>query len=441
MKRSRTAPLLLALALLAAEARPEAVTLTFNAEWNGTPVQLDSILVTDLIQGQDTMLYYPDTVLVLDLSTGIGELAGEERGIALCQNRPNPYGEFTAVELLLAEGGQVQLGVTDAMGRDMVGWRGRLLPGTHRFMCTGGVGTQVLWAASNGRRAALRMVGVGGNGAASLAYCGMGSAGLTRSLSAWAAGDSLRMTGYATLGGVLVVGASIFAAPAASDTYTFSFGTILGCDGGISSVTDIDGHNYPLVTIGGQCWMAENLRTTRYRNSDFIPNIEDSTAWAQLSTGAWCNYENNVGYDSVFGKLYNWYAATDARGVCPSGWHVPTDVEWQQMEGALGMPADDVVLPGDRGILQNIGGQLKSITWWDSPNVGANNSSGFSGLPGAMRYHNGNFGSLGSSGAWWTASDEGPETTWYRSFYSSGRGIIRFFLPKYYGLSLRCVRD
>lgn len=208
-----------------------------------------------------------------------------------------------------------------------------------------------------------------------------------------------------------------------------------------TTVTDIDGNVYPVVTIGSQCWMAANLKTTRYNDGSTIPNVTDNTAWTQLNSGAWCFYDNDPTNDAIYGKLYNWYAAANPN-ICPQGWHVPTDAEWQQLEAALGMPAGELgITSWYRGEAQNVGGKMKTITLWDAPNIGATNESGFSGLPGGGRQsENGDFTERGSDGSWWSTSESGAEYAWYRGLWMEA-GIGRDYDFKRFGSCLRCLRD
>lgn len=210
-----------------------------------------------------------------------------------------------------------------------------------------------------------------------------------------------------------------------------------------STVNDIDGNIYPTVQIGPQQWLAENLRTTRYQNGDMIPNIPGGPGWQSSTTGAWSNYDNDPNLDASHGKLFNWYAAIDTRGVCPLGWHVPTDTDWQQLENSLGMSATELGATGYRGTTQNVGGQMKRNTLWDIPNTGATNSSGFSGIPGGAINNNGNFlGTFETDGFWWSRSEEmGEFNAWYRSLNYANGGIKREYYPKNGGLCIRCVRD
>ena len=184
------------------------------------------------------------------------------------------------------------------------------------------------------------------------------------------------------------------------------------------------------VTIGNQQWMRENLDVLTYRNGDIIPQVTDPTAWAALTTGAWCYYNNDVANGAIYGKLYNWYAVNDPRGLAPTGWHVPSDAEWTTLETTLGGAAV-------------AGGKMKTTgtTRWYAPNTGATNESGFAGLPGGYRNYNGSFFSVGSSGYWWSSSENGTVDAWYRYLGYNVGGITRSNDYKLSGCSVRCLRD
>jgi hypothetical protein len=179
-----------------------------------------------------------------------------------------------------------------------------------------------------------------------------------RSLFTWTPGDALRYIGYATDAGV-VHSAAIEEVVVATATRVFELFAGIICQES-PTVTDIDGNVYRNVQIGGQCWMAANLKTTRYRDGTIIPNVTGNSAWTQLTTGAWAHYENSASYENPYGKLYNWYAAANPN-ICPQGWHVPTDSEWQQLESALGMPGSELGQIGYRGSSQNVGGKMPNI--------------------------------------------------------------------------------
>ncbi len=194
------------------------------------------------------------------------------------------------------------------------------------------------------------------------------------------------------------------------------------------TVTDIDGHTYLTIKIGEQWWMAENLKVTRYRNGDAIPNVTDENAWSNLRTGAYCDYDNSADNAATYGHLYNWYAVNDPRGLAPEGWHVPSDAEWQTLVDYLG--GESVA-----------GGKLKETARWSSPNTGATNESGFSALPGGFRSLSGNFYPIGTNATFWSSTESGGHNAWYRYLPYSSSGVFRYSNSRQGGFSVRCVRD
>lgn len=197
------------------------------------------------------------------------------------------------------------------------------------------------------------------------------------------------------------------------------------------TVTDIDGNVYNTVTIGTQVWMVENLKTTKYRDGTSIPNVTDNTDWSNLTTGANCDYNNTPSNADTYGKLYNWYAATDARNIAPTGWHVPSDEEWSTLTTFLG---GEIVA----------GGKLKEsgTTHWNSPNTDATNSSGFTALPGGARFGgSGAFNKIGGDGYWWTSSELSATNAVYRFMYYEYGSVTSIFTIKEQGFSVRCVKD
>lgn len=197
------------------------------------------------------------------------------------------------------------------------------------------------------------------------------------------------------------------------------------------SLTDQEGNVYKTIIIGSQEWMAENLKTSTFRNGDPIANEADGNLWVGLLTGAWCYYNNDSQFDCPYGKLYNWFAVTDSRNLCPSGWHVPTEAEWGTLTSFLG---DDFF---DNGKLKSTGFQ-----YWLSPNQQASNESGFSGLPGGRRYFNGSFNFIGSDGSWWSSNDiESGNISAPCFTLSYGVSNSLSNAEKIDGLSVRCLRD
>jgi len=210
-----------------------------------------------------------------------------------------------------------------------------------------------------------------------------------------------------------------------------------GCDEA-SYVTDIDGNVYKTVTIGDQEWMAENLKTSSYDNGDPIANVTDDTQWGSQTEGAWCSYENDQVNELMYGKLYNWYAVVDSRNVCPSGWHVPTDEDWTVLTDFLG---GDAVASGK---LKATGTLESGTGLWKDPNTDADNTSGFSGLPGGYRFGSGGFGFINEMGAWRSSTMpvERPERgAWSRFLNYNSTTVFRGHADLPLGLSVRCVRD
>jgi uncharacterized protein (TIGR02145 family) len=199
----------------------------------------------------------------------------------------------------------------------------------------------------------------------------------------------------------------------------------------IATVGDIDGNVYNSITLGTQVWMAENLKTTKYQNGDLIPNVTDNTTWTNLTTGAYCDYDNTPDISLTYGSLYNWYAVSDSRNVCPSNWHVPSDEEWTVLTNYLG--GDSVA-----------GGKLKEggLLHWNSPNTDATNETGFTALPGGMRYYTGPFGNIGGNGLWWSSSEINTDYAWGRNMAKGYSGVYvggNDIKPS--GFSVRCLQD
>ena len=185
-----------------------------------------------------------------------------------------------------------------------------------------------------------------------------------------------------------------------------------------------------LITIGTQTWTTKNLDVTTYRNGDAIPQVQDST-WITLTSGAWCYYENNTANGTTYGKLYNWYAVNDSRGLAPNGYHIPTVEEWSTLITYLG------------GQL-TAGSKMKEVgtSHWLSPNTGATNSSGFTGLPGGYRYDlDGYFYEIGDIGGWWSSSEFNTLYALSRSLSSNSAIVNFYYTDKKFGYSVRCLKD
>jgi uncharacterized protein (TIGR02145 family) len=211
----------------------------------------------------------------------------------------------------------------------------------------------------------------------------------------------------------------------------------------LETITDVDGNIYNIITIGSQVWMAENLKTTKYIDGTEIPNVTNSNSWGGLSTGGYSNYNNDISNVEAYGRLYNWYAVNDSRKICPTGWHVSSDNEWKILEMYLGMSQAQADLSNsERGI--NEGGKLKEAgtLHWLSPNTGANNSSGFTALPGMYRNEIGVFATPANGGGfWWTSSMNNSTSSFYHAVQYNVSTVWRFYHPLTSGFSVRCIKD
>jgi uncharacterized protein (TIGR02145 family) len=203
------------------------------------------------------------------------------------------------------------------------------------------------------------------------------------------------------------------------------------------TIPDVDGNVYNIITIGTQTWMAENLKTTKYNDNSDIPLVEDAVTWGALSSPGYCwNNNDSAANKDSYGALYNWYTVNTNK-LCPTGWHVPSDEEWKTLEMYLGMTKESADLEGWRGTDQ--GTQLKNTSGWYSGGNGTN-TSGFSSLPGGLRYGYGDFNGLGRLGEWWSSTEYGTGSPWYRLLDRSNGSVLRYYDDKQQGASVRCLQ-
>jgi len=188
------------------------------------------------------------------------------------------------------------------------------------------------------------------------------------------------------------------------------------------------------VTIGKQVWMSENLNVDKFRNGDPIPEAKTDEEWKKAGENgqpAWCYYKNNPDNGDRYGKLYNWYAVNDSRGLAPEGWKIPSDEDWSRLTDFLG--GESVA-----------GKKMKYTDFWadnDGESGNGTNESGFSGLPGGSRSLNGTFDNVGKYGYWWSSTENDTNYAWYRSLNYDGGNVSRANDGKGNGFSVRCLRD
>ena len=202
-------------------------------------------------------------------------------------------------------------------------------------------------------------------------------------------------------------------------------------------------NDFESIKIGKQEWMLKNLDVDRFRNGDLIPHIKDKEEWVKAGNNkqpAWCYYDNNPENGKIYGKLYNWYAVNDPRGLAPAGWHVPSDAEWTVLTTYLG--GESVA-----------GGKMKSVRGWNDwkdkygeiQNGNGDNSSGFNALPGGVRNSDGSFNVIRIDAFFWSATEGDSDNAWSRDMSNYDGYLDRYSSidgsSKSVGASVRCLRD
>lgn len=218
---------------------------------------------------------------------------------------------------------------------------------------------------------------------------------------------------------------------------------------GQSTITDIDGNVYPTVLIGNQEWMAENLRAGRYVNGEVIPESSGGESWANGMDGAWIVYDHDAQNGSLYGRLYNWYAVEDTRGLCPAGWRVPVDEDWQEL--LLYLDAETwgnnnnagTLLKSRRQVNSPLGDEFATSEHprWDTHNQRyGTDEHGFAALPAGNYAANGGFLHKGSYGYFWSSTESSDEFAYARVLMNSHKGMSRSAYAKNTGLSVRCIK-
>jgi uncharacterized protein (TIGR02145 family) len=259
----------------------------------------------------------------------------------------------------------------------------------------------------------------------------------TVSLNVSAAGDTLFVGNgeYVIIPGISAANANGGGTSTGTTLHSCGAPNVHNPDLTYGSMTDQEGNVYKTIVIGTQEWMAENLNTSSYRNGDAIVTDLDNAAWGATSSGAWSYYNNDASYECPYGKLYNWFACTDSRGLCPTGWHVPSDAEWTTLTNFLGGE-------GVAGGMMKSTGTIEATTGlWNNPNTGATNSSGFSGVSSGTKYYEGNYSDISNISIFWSNSEIQSDTGLTRYIYYAGQDVVLYPYVKQGGFSVRCLRD
>jgi uncharacterized protein (TIGR02145 family) len=442
MKTNLTLLFALVMAGIVTVGQRSSIELNFTAVNNTTHVPMDSIKIMNRTQGGETILIWPDTVLSV-LWVGVPE-PEDISGFKLYQNYPNPAGDQTTINLAIPEQDQVNLMITDVLGRTVFSKDMVLSGGLHTLLFNPGKeAVYLLWAIWKGSRQTINILHYGTD---SHQQCSVEYAGLTSSIPALKAhsettdfsispGNELLFIGYKD-----ILQSGMLDAPEENQTYTFQFATNIPCPG--TPMVDYEGQVYNTIQIFSQCWLKENLN---------VGVMIDGTI-EQSNNGTiekYC-YNNEPDSCAKYGGLYQWWEMMQyniqqgLQGICPPGWHLPTDEEWKVLEGAVdsqyGIGDNTWHSSGVRGF--DIGTNLKATTGWL---YGGNGTDlfGFSGLPGGYRHYwyPPTFLFVGSAGYWWTSTEGNYGYAWGRYLNYGGPGVSRYDVDKDYGYSVRCLRD
>jgi uncharacterized protein (TIGR02145 family) len=395
----------------------------------GASTTVTTVIVENLTSGTSLTLNGSD-ILNLTITTGV--TSPEYNQSSNLKIYPNPMNDYTTLEIFPPFEGDAFISINEMTGKPVARKQVYLEKNGQGFKLSGlKNGIYLVNIKGDGFQFTGKLVS-NGNANGNLSIENTGSiiqtiekkegTKISRGLEAtvdmaYTTGDRLKFTGssgnYRTI---------ITDVPASSKTINFNF---VACRDG-------DFNIYPVVAIGTQVWMAENLKTTKYNDgTTAIPDVTDNTAWAGLSSGAYCDYSNVPTYSVTYGRLYNWYAvaSTNPKNVCPTGWHVATDAEWTTLETYLGGASVS-------------GGKLKEkgTAHWSSPNS-ATNETGFTALPGGYRSQSGSFGLMGTNGYWWSSTEATPSSGYYRNMINSSGNLISVDYDKHAGFYVRCVKD
>jgi len=416
--------------------------LAFTAIDNTTYIQPDSIRVMNRTQGDDTVLYWPDTVLILEYQTGIEDIIPADKKFRLFQNYPNPAKNQTTISLFVPEKDYVSLIITDLAGRRVISTGYLLDKGFHTFSFTPGdselyfftvrwkdicSSIKILTSASNaGQAISLEYTGC---------YDSTSQSKLMEEIQGFSfhLGDTLLYIGYA---GTLQSG--LTDNPETGGTYTFQFAFNIPCPG-MPAIT-YEGQDYNTVQIFSYCWLKENLNA-----GEMIPGFQEMQNNGVIEK--YC-YANDTAKCNIYGGLYQWHemmqytTAPGGQGICPPDWHIPSDEEWKILEGSVdsqyGIGDSVWNNAGYRG--HDAGLNLKSTGGWGGGGNGAD-MFGYSGLPGGSRIYDGNFDNIGYNGYWWSS-------TAYLTYFAWIRGLDSFASDDYRGndgmsggFSVRCIRN
>lgn len=421
--------------------------LIFSAIDSSAYVQVDSIRIINRTQGADTILYWPDTTLLLDYQVGMSQLYFEDERFKVLQNFPNPAGKYTTVLIQVPVREMVSIAVTDNLGRLLVHEKRELAKGQHAYRVYPGSSGLLFFSAQwKGQNSYIKILNPSSfRNTCTMEYLGIQSdqpeIKLKENLRQFLfnPGDTLLCVGYTD-----TLESGILDNPEANMAYIFQFATNIPCPG-IPNV-NYEGQIYNTIQIFSQCWLKENLNI-----GTMIPGSEEMSDNGLIEK--YC-YDNEPDSCEKYGGLYQWdemmqyNTQQGTQGICPPGWHIPSDEEWKVLEGAadshynIGDPVWDS--HSERGF--DAGTNLKTTSGWYYYPGWYNYGNGidmfdFSGKPGGIRFSNGDFYIVGKYGNWWSSSEQTSVRAFAHNLGFDYPGAVRFADHNYEGFSVRCLRD
>jgi len=409
--------------LLVISVNISALNYIVNFSGAGAATTVDSVIVQNLTQGTIVTVPTGNILVLSDQTNAVEQLTSNNETIRLY---PIDLEGKYSLSFYSKNSGITHINAYSIEGRKMTGLTLNLQVGINSFQLLLPKGMYALQVSGNGYTYTSKMVNLTGSaGKTSLTYIGSDNSAVSAQQKSKKSFSTIQMD-YTTGDRLLYKGFSrnfctiTTDIPVESKTINFDF---VECK-------DAFGNYYSVVKIGGQIWMAENLKTTKYRNGDDITNFTNNTDWGMYSISSWCNYNNDATNSNNPGKLYNWYAVFDSRNITPVGWHIPSDSEWTMLTSFLGG--------------ENVsGGKLKEtdLFHWGVPNTSATNEVGFTALPGGYRLTSGQYDNLGNNGYWWSLTENGINYAWYRYIYKGSASVVRDYYNKNAGFSIRCVKD
>ena len=412
----RTITFLLLIIFATANIYSQNYNISFAA--NGASTTVGTVKVDNLTQNTSLTLNGND---ILHLGpVGINETSFNINNPMIY---PNPMQGKAELSFHTEQEGDIQITINDITGKEILHIGNKYPKGNHKFQLNGlKQGMYLVNIKSETYSYSLKLISQNSNQneTAAIEYLGYENetSGKLKNTNttvnmAYTNGDRLLFKG--TSGNYSNIITDI---PTSSKTISFNY----------TACTDYDNNNYATVQIGTQIWMAENLKTTHYKNGVAItyPGT-NNTAWQNNTTGAYAWYNDTVTYAATYGALYNWYAVNTAN-LCPTGWHVPSDAEWTTLTTYLG--GESIA-----------GGKLKSISTWNNPNIGATNETGFTALPAGFRRDIGSFGSIEKYSLWWSVTEWNNSYAWTRDASYDYSNMARIEYEKKAGFSVRCIKN